>query len=79
MHKARCNHLHISPAIDELSTMAAQDLNYQMTIRAWREGKSIGQLPHDHPARLYKKVWDELGLEENLLTRGQRIVIPKSA
>ena len=79
MHKARCNHLHTSPAIDELSTMAAQDLNYQMTIRAWREGKSIGQLPHDHPARLYKKIWDEIGLEENLLTRGQRIIIPKSA
>ena len=28
MHKAACNHLHTSPAMDELSSMAAQDLNY---------------------------------------------------
>lgn len=79
IHSATCNTIHIAPAIDKLMTLAATDQDYQEAIKAWKNAQDVETLPTSHPARAYKKIWNEISFEHGLLTRGTRIIIPTKA
>lgn len=72
------------PAINRFYTAASKDAAYQEVITAILDGKTPRQLPIDHPAHLYKNVWDRLSIIQNngqklLVCDNTRIVIPLAA
>ena len=66
-------------ALEQLEDKADADEEYQKVIRAWREDKRPKQLPHSHPAQLYKMIWDDISMEGRLLTKHHKIIVPQSA
>ena len=59
--------------LDVLREVAAQDEMYQRLMVAVKKGKK----PTDRDMVPYMAVWGELGVLEELLCRGERIVIPE--
>ena len=63
---------------------AAHDEEYTKLVDAIRGGHDPHELPVEHPARLYKHVWDQLSLHVNdssylVLFQGTKIVVPATA
>jgi len=64
--------------IEEISTAAQQDSEYQAIIQALNQNLQPKNLPLQHPARLFANVWESLATSADLglLLYGSRIVIP---
>ena len=66
-------------SMSELKEMAARDNDYQQIKKAIEEGVIAKNLPPTHPGRTYKADWNLLAISENLITLGDRILVPKGA
>ena len=64
--------------LKEIKEAAANDHNYQQIVQAIVDNISARDLPPSHPGRLYRSMWHLLGTEDNLVTYGDRILIPTS-
>ena len=62
-----------------LDQMAKDDKNYQLIRQAITASTHPNDLPPDHPGRSYKADWHLLGTHNNLVTMGDRILVPKAA
>lgn len=63
--------------LQRIKDAAAKDDQYQKVIQALKEGISLKQVHPQHPARLYKAVWDDMSISDDLiLVDGSRIVVP---
>ena len=71
--------LHDNLSVPVLDQMASNDTNYQLIKQAITMGTHPNDLPPDHPGRAYKADWHLLGTHGNLVTMGDRILIPKTA
>ena len=78
-HKTWIRTIRSKDALGQLEDKADADEVYQQVIRAWKENKRPKQLPHSHPAQLYKSIWDDISMEGRLLTKHHKIIIPQSA
>ena len=69
------------PALQPLFQAAASDESYMRVIEALVSGKRVEALPPDHPARIFKSIWEDLSVHEDslLVLDGQRIVVPPAA
>ena len=65
--------------VKTLDKMACQDNNYVMIRNAILHNVRVQDLPPDHPGRLYASNWHLLATNNNLITLGQRILVPKAA
>ena len=63
----------------ELKEMATRDNDYQQIRKAIEEGVIAKNLPPTHPGRTYKADWNLLAISEDLITLGDRILVPKGA
>ena len=66
-------------SMKELKEIAARDNDYQQIKNAIEEGVVAKNLPPTHPGRTYKADWNLLAITDNLITLGDRILIPKGA
>ena len=69
-------------ALQEISTAAKHDSDYQAVIAVLTQGKSVKKLPASHPAKLYMKHWDDLSLDQEsglLILHGHRIIVPQKS
>ena len=66
-------------SMSELKEIAARDNDYQQIKAAIEEGVIAKNLPPTHPGRTYKADWNLLAITENLITLGDRILVPKNA
>lgn len=71
----------ISRTTGLLRKMAYEDESYSQLYNAVRNGRSIEQLPVDHPGHLYRKEWDYLSVDGNglVLLDSSRIIVPTKA
>ena len=69
------------PQLEAIVEAAVADPIYQQVIKAVSSKADWKNLPHQHPARLYRNQWDFLAVEKDvgLLTVNGRIVIPRAA
>ena len=51
---------------------------YQDVLKYWYSGSDIRDSPPNHPARLFKNLWLDLSVEEQLLVWKGRIIIPNN-
>ena len=63
----------------DLTEIAKSDPNYQSIKSAIVEGTQTKDLPPDHPGRVYKADWNLLAVDGELITIGDRILVPKNA
>ena len=68
-----------SCSLKDIRKIAALDKDYQETLQAILNGVDARNLPPDHPGRLYKADWNLLAVDQDLITLGERIIIPKGA
>ena len=68
------------PALQPMFEAAEADSGYVAVVEALMAGKAICNLPPEHPARVYKSLWDNLSVHGDtlLVLDGTRIVVPKS-
>ena len=66
-------------SMEDLKEIAKNDNDYNEIKRAICEGINAKNLPPNHPGRMYKSDWDLLAINDDLITIGDRIVIPKGA
>ena len=59
-----------------MRALGNDDPRYYRTVQAILEDKSIGDLPSDHPGRLYSNIWHEISVKQGLLARGDRLIVP---
>jgi transposase InsO family protein len=64
------------PAFGRLISHAKEDPDYQAILDAITSDKRCQDLPPTHPARAFSNVWDELAIQDGLITRNDRIVVP---
>ena len=65
----------------DLIKKATEDEDYQMIVKAFREGSSPNKLPQSHPARQFASKWSDISLFDEhplLVYQGHRIIVPKS-
>ena len=55
------------------------DNDYQLIKTALQDNVAVTAIPPQHPARMYKSDWNLLAINNELITLGDRILIPKSA
>ncbi len=67
------------PKILELDELAKADDEYQTILKMVQDGNSPDKLSDTHPAKLYASVWHEISIMDNLMTLGDRIIVPKAA
>ena len=63
----------------ELKKLASVDNDYQQIKAALQDNVVASAIPPQHPARMYKADWNLLAINDNLITLGDRILIPKAA
>ena len=66
-------------SMEDLKNIAKNDADYNEIMRAITDGLEARNLPPNHPGRMYKSDWDLLAINEDLITIGDRILIPKGA
>ena len=66
-------------SIKELEKIAESDHHYTEIRHAILNNVRSQDLPPDHPGRLHRSNWHLLATHGNLITLGQRILIPKAA
>jgi len=65
------------PALAPLQEAAKDDATYQQIMGAALKKIPRHLLPKDHPARIYKSMWDNISIESDLLIYdGCRIIVP---
>ena len=65
----------------DLIKKAKEDEDYQMIVKAFKEGTSPNKLPQSHPARQFASKWSNISLFDEhplLVFEGHRIIVPKS-
>ena len=62
-----------------LDKLAAEDHDYQLIREALINNVRAQNLPPDHPGRSYRTDWHLLGTQDNLVTFGETILVPKAA
>ena len=67
------------PKLNELEELSTKDVDYQKLVQVFQDNIPIKNLDNNHPLHLYKKIWNEVSLEGNLLIYQNRIIIPKNA
>ena len=63
---------------------AADDSAYQLVVTAVRSGIKLDDLHKDHPAQIFKSVWDDISVIDEkdkplLILNDTRIIVPKNA
>ena len=66
-------------SMTELKKLASVDNDYQLIKTALQDNVAVTAIPPQHPARMYKSDWNLLAINNELITLGDRILIPKSA
>ena len=64
--------------MSDIINAAEEDESYQQIVTAIRNSVHRQSLPPNHPGRAYKDMWDFLGLQGNVITYHDRILIPKN-
>ena len=62
-----------------LKKLAAGEKDYQLIKSAIQENVAVTAIPPQHPARMYKSDWNLLAINDDLITLGDRILVPKNA
>ena len=67
-------------SLQPMYAAAGSDKEYSAVVDALLAGKAVGNLPQEHPARVYKSLWDSLSVlgDTLLVLDGSRIVVPRS-
>ena len=63
----------------QLKLIAKHDNDYALMKRALEDKINAKDIPPDHPARPYKADWNLLAINQDLITIGDRILVPKGA
>jgi hypothetical protein len=67
------------PCIEEIKQQARDDEDYQEVIKCFVRNTDPRSLRPGHPARNLQSIWNKISLEDELLFKGNRIIIPASA
>ena len=66
-------------SMKQLKLIAKHDNDYALMKQALEDKMNAKNIPPDHPARPYKADWNLLAINQDLITIGDRILVPKGA
>ena len=66
-------------SMKQLKGIAKNDNDYRLIKDALQDGIKAKDITPDHPARPYKADWNLLAINQDLITIGDRILVPKGA
>ena len=66
-------------SMKQLKVIAKNDKDYNIMKEALQANITAKDIPPDHPARPYKADWNLLAVDHDLITIGDRILVPKGA
>ena len=75
------DHIASDPALQSLYNIASADSDYQLVVDALNAGLRQANMPPKHPARVFRSVWDDLSVLDDVLLvlDDSRLVNPKEA
>ena len=81
INNAIIHHIASDPALQHLFDFASADQSYQSIVTAVLQGKSVENLPPNHPARVYRSIWNDISVLDDVLLvyNNSRIVVPADA
>ena len=73
----QANYSQMPITIQDIEKAASDDQDYKQIVQAIRDGIMPKNLPPQHPGRMYKSDWHLLGTDGNLVTMGDRVLVPR--
>ena len=67
------------PALQEFYDATVSDDAYKSVVLAFMQGKTPSILPPDHPAQIFRSLWDNLSVMDDILLvlNDSRLIVPK--
>ena len=81
VNKAMAKTIGLDYNLLDLIEKAKEDKDYQLIVKAFKEGFDPKNLPQSHPAREFASKWGDISLFDEhplLVYEGHRIIVPKS-
>ena len=72
------DHIAADPALQSIYDIAAADDDYQSIVHALISDIDLKNLPPNHPARVFRSIWDDLSVKDDvlLIMNDSRLVVP---